>query len=279
MKTLHTLFKLMALPIMMSVTLCAPAGADNLYAPGTTPAKMFAVVYPVLGDKVTPIFFMGNDGQRFLNDLDPEAVKRAGVEQITIDQYYKALTPETRANGVLGYSLGGAKFSGNEKEEVTCGIVVADKGAMKTTSTMFHEAIHCKTFAELRKDKAAFALAVSFNKPGLKLTSFQFVSYYHEALAAFLQVAYDSNDGHKDGLGMIIRYSKSNKNTATSIGFRTARAALKLCGKAGSCPTDTPALVKMLSNNTDAMDAITTDMVELHRAAVASGYVVAGTGK
>lgn len=275
MKTNRTLLKLMTLPVMIAMTVCEAFGAENLYVAGTTPAKMFDVVSPVMGP-VTPVFFIGSDGARFMGDLDQSAVKRAKVSDLALSQYRKALVPETRSHGVLGYTLGGARFSGNEAKDVTCAIVVADEGALKTTSTMFHEAVHCKTFAELREDKRAFDVAMSFKTPEMGLTSLQYISYYHEALAAFLQVAYASNEGQKHGLSMIVRTAKAEENKAVSIGYRTARAALRLCGEKNSCPTSTTDLVRVLAGNADVMKSITMDMVELQHAAVSSGYVVAG---
>lgn len=247
----------------------------NIYVDGSTPARMHTVVMPVLGDAITPIFFLGNDGQRFMADIDAKAARDFELNQITLTQYLNALQPNSRSHGVIGYTMGGAKFHGNEIEERTCAIVLADELAMRTTSTMFHEAIHCRTFADLRKDRNAFSLAVSFNKPALGMTTMQYISFYHEALAAFLQVAYASNNGRKDGLSMVLRSAKATENKAVSIGYRTARAALEMCGKPGACPTATADLVRMLSKDSLVMNRITADIVELQMAAVKSGYVLA----
>lgn len=250
------------------------ASAANLYVAGTNPARMYEVVKPVVGDTVTPVFLFGDNPQELLAHLDPEAVSRAGVEQATFDYYASKVRPESLAYGIVGYAMGGNAVPGNESTNKTCAIVMATHEQMRTTSTMFHEAVHCKTFSELRSDRDAWQLAVSMNRPALGMTNQQFLSLFHEVLAAYIQVAYSANEGVVDGIGMVMRAAKPDKNTATSIGFRTARNALKVCQVKGACSTYAPDVVRMLASNDFARGQMMLDLKELFAAAKASGYIV-----
>lgn len=251
------------------------AHAANIYKPGTTSSKMYEVVAPVLGDSITPIFLLGNDPVRLIKEMDSDAVKNAQVSEKAVRQYVAALKPDSYSHGVVGYILGGYKFDGNESSFKTCAIVFANANFIKTTETLFHEAIHCKNSSDLQKDKTAFLRSVSHYNVTLGLTKRQYQSSYHEALSAFLQVSYHANEGRSDGLQMVKRYAAESENKAVSIGYRTARAALKTCGASGACPTDTSGMVKMLSERDDLISLIHADMVELLQAAVKNGYVVA----
>lgn len=250
------------------------ASAANLYKEGSTPALMFDVVKPVVQDKVTPVFLFGDHPDELLAHLDPAAVQDAGVSQATLDYYKANVKPESLAHGVVGYAMGGYAVPGNELANKTCAIVMATHDQMRTTTTMFHEAVHCKNFTELRADRQAWDLAASMNRPALGMSNNQFMSLFHEVLAAYIQVAYNSNLGVKDGLGMVMRAAQPDKNTATSIGYRTARSALKICGTKDACSTHAPDVVRMLKSNTYARAQMMLDLKELSDAAKASGYVV-----
>lgn len=250
------------------------ASAANLYVAGTNPSQMYQVVKPVVGDTVTPVFLFGNNPQELLAHLDPEAVRKAGVEQATFDYYASKVRPESLAYGIVGYAMGGNAVPGNESINKTCAIVMATHEQMRTTSTMFHEAVHCKSFSELRSDRDAWQLAASMNRPSLGMTNAQYMSLFHEVLAAYIQVAYSANQNVVDGLGMVMRAAKPDKNTATSIGYRTARHALKICSTKDACSTYAPDVVRMLSSNSYARGQVMLDLKELFAAAKQSGYVV-----
>jgi hypothetical protein len=94
-------------------------------------------------------------------DVDSEAVVAAGVKEETMRYYLTNLKPESKAYGLVGYALGGSGMPGNEARSRTCAIVVASAQQMKTTSTMFHESIHCKSFEALRNDQEAWQLALT----------------------------------------------------------------------------------------------------------------------
>lgn len=226
------------------------------------------------GDAVTPVFLFGNNAAELMAYLDPEAVKEAGIGQATFDYFVSKLIPDSQVHGVVGYAIGGFSVPGNESVSRTCAIVMASHQQMQTTTTMFHEAVHCKNFAELRVDNEAWKLAVSMNRPALGMSNNQFMSLFHEVLAAYIQVAYNSNLGVKDGLGMVMRASQPDKNTATSIGYRTARHALKMCSTKEACSTYAPDVVRMLASNDYARGQMMLDLKELFAAARQSGYVV-----
>ena len=250
------------------------SSAVNLYQPGSIPAQMFDVVKPVVGDAVTPVFLFGNNAAELMASLDPEAVKEAGIGQATFDYFVSQVIPDSQVHGVVGYAIGGFSVPGNESVSRTCAIVMASHQQMQTTTTMFHEAVHCKNFTEMRVDRKAWDLAVSMNRPELGMSNNQFLSLFHEVLAAYIQVAYNSNLGVKDGLGMVMRAAQTDKNTATSIGFRTARIALKMCELKDACSTYAPDVVRMLQSNTYARAQMMLDLKELFDAARDSGYVV-----
>lgn len=260
--------------VLVGACLVGSASAANLYKEGTTPYRMFKVVEPVVGNAVTPVFIMGDQPLRFLADMDYEAVKAAGVKEETLRYYMANLKPESKGFGLVGYAMSGSGVPGNEVKSKTCAIVVAGDEQMKTTSTMFHESIHCKNFAALRDDPKAWLVAASFNDPSLGMTINQFMSLFHEVLAAYMQVAYASNLGLQDGMGMVRGAAAPDHNTATSIGFRTARRALALCAKKDACPTDSVALVTMLARDPVLKAELTQDIYELYLAAKATGYVV-----
>ncbi|ORL53304.1 hypothetical protein B7H18_02630 [Pseudomonas putida] len=59
---------------------------------------------------------------------------------------------------------------------------MATHDQMRTTTTMFHESVHCKNFSELRNDRGAWNLAASMNRPALGMNNNQFMSLFHEVL-------------------------------------------------------------------------------------------------
>lgn len=235
---------------------------------------MFKVVEPVVGREVTPVFLIGNAPSELMASLDHEAVKKAGIPKATFDYFLANLHPDSLEHGVVGYAMSGFAVPGNESANRTCAIVMATREQFQTTTTMFHESVHCKNFAELRVDNGAWRLAASMNRPALGMSNNQFMSLFHEVLAAYIQVAYNSNLGIKDGLGMVIRAAQPDKNTATSIGYRTARSALKMCEAKGACSTYAPDVVRMLNSNSYARGLMLLDLKELFGAARDSGYVV-----
>lgn len=250
------------------------SSAANLYQPGSVPSMMFDVVSPVVGKQVTPVFFLGEKPGEFAKALNPAAAAKAGVSEDTLSHYTKNLKPDVVKYGINGYAMGGYEVPGNESANRTCAIVVSSAKQMQTTTTMFHEAVHCKNFFELRANPAAWKLAASMNAPWLGMTTNQYMSLYHEVLAAYIQVAYSANQGLKDGLGMVMDAALPNKNTATSMGFRTARNALKRCSLKGACSTDSVTVTRMLASSPADRADFLLDLKELHKAAVASGYVV-----
>lgn len=264
----------LTLAMLAGACLIAPVSAANIYKAGTTPDLMFKVVEPVLGQAVTPVFILGDKPLKFMSDVDSEAVVAAGVKEETMRYYLTNLKPEAGAYGITGYAMGGSAVPGNEVKNRTCAIVFGSDQQFKTTTTMFHESIHCKSFDALRNAPAAWQLATSLNRPALGMTDKQFMSLFQEVLAAYMQVAYNSNLGLKDGLGMVIGASKPDHNTATSIGYRTARRALSLCAKKDACSTDPVELVKMLAGDAVLTAELTQDIHELFLAAKESGYVV-----
>lgn len=262
---------LLACPLLLAAT---STHAANLYQPGSVPSMMFKVVSPVVGEKVTPVFILADKPGEFAKALDPSAAAKAGVSDDALRYYTQHLKPDVVQYGVKGYAIGGIGAPGNEQENRTCAIVISSNQYMQTTTTMFHEAVHCKNFSELRADPEAWRLAVSMNAPWVGMTTDQYMSLYHEVLAAYIQVAYSANLGLQDGIGMVKDAALPDRNTATSIGYRTALNALKRCSVKDSCSTDAVAVTRMLANSPADRADMLLDLKELHRAAVASGYVV-----
>lgn len=279
MKTIKRITSTVAQAMIVCAFMVGGSLASNLYEPGSIPDKMFEVVKPVLGDTVTPVFLIGDNAAELMTFLDPVAVQEAGIGQETFDYYVSKLIPDSQVHGVVGYAIGGFSVPGNASANRTCAIVMASHQQMQTTSTMFHESVHCKNFAELRVDNAAWKIAASMNNPSLGMSNNQFMSLFHEVLAAYVQVAFSANQGIQDGLGMVMRAAEPNKNTATSIGYRTARNALFLCSNKGSCSTYSPDVVRMFEKDSAARTAMLQDIKELFEAASASGYIVENSDK
>lgn len=274
MSTLTQFSVKVAQTVLAFACLMGSVSAANLYKEGTTPYLMFKVVEPVVGGAVTPVFILGDDPTQFVANMDYEAVKAADVKEETLRYFLTNLKPESKAYGLVGYAMGGSRVPGNELKSRTCAIVISSAEQMKTTSTMFHESIHCKNFAALRENREARILAASFNDPSLGMADNQFMSLFQEVLAAYMQVAYASNLGLQDGIGMVQRAAVPDQNKATSIGFRTARRALALCAKKDACPTDPVELVYFLARDPVLKAELTQDIHELYLAAKATGYVV-----
>jgi hypothetical protein len=260
--------------LVLSAAMAGSVFGANIYVEGSLPSQMFEVVKPVVGDKVTPIFILGDDSASLMSSVDQAQALSAGVAQETLAYYLANLKPDAYSHGILGYALGGYGAPGNEDSNRTCAVVIGSREQMKTTSTFFHEAVHCKNFYELRADPDAWRIAVSMNSPSLGLTDNQFMSLFHEVLAAYVQVAYAVNQDVIDGLGMVIRAAEPDKNTATSIGYRTARSALAMCAKQGACSTNSADIVRMLAADDMAREAVMADIKELFDAASATGYIV-----
>lgn len=263
-----------------SVTLTAlmlyaiSSSAGNIYQAGSVPSMMFNVVSPVIGQNVTPVFILADNPGEFEKAIDTAAAAKAGVSDDALRYYTRHLKPDVVQYGIKGYAMGGYGVPGNETASRTCAIVISDRKYMQTTTTMFHEAVHCKNFAELRADLAAWRLALSMNAPWVGMNTEQYMSLYHEVLAAYIQVAYSANQGLQDGLGMVKDAATPDQNAATSIGYRTARNALKRCSVKDACSTDAVAVTRMLAGSPADRADMLLDLKELHRAAVDSGYVV-----
>lgn len=275
----HTTTAVIGAMLIVTAGMANSVSAANLYQPETTPSRMFNVVKPVVGDLVTPIFLIGDDSGGFSKYLDPIAVEAAGVDQGAFAYYESKIQPDSIDHQVRGYAIGGIGSPGNEVENRTCAIVLSNRDQMKTTRTMFHEAVHCKNFSELRKAPDSWRLAVSMNTPELGMTDDQFMSMFHEVLAAYIQVAYNANDGIEDGLGMIMTAAEANSNSATSIGYRTARNAIFLCAKKDGCSTYSPDVIEMINKDHEAKTAMLLDVKELYDAAKLSGFVVSDAVK
>lgn len=254
--------------------LSANSPAANLYRQGTVPSMMFDVVSPVVGQRVTPVFILADKPKEFSKAIDPAAAARAGVSDDALRYYTQHLKPDVMQYGIKGYAIGGYGVPGNEQASRTCAIVISTAKFMQSTTTMFHEAVHCKNFAELRADPAAWRLAASMNAPWVGMTTDQYMSLYHEVLAAYIQVAYSANHGVQDGIAMVKDAALPDRNTATSIGYRTARNAIKRCSKKDACSTDSATITRMLANSPADRADMLLDLKELHKAAVDSGYVV-----
>lgn len=261
--------------LLLGLTSCASAA--NLYKPKSTPSRMFDVVSPVLGQKVTPVFILADQRTKFTKSISQAAAESAGIGADTLIYFDKNLRPDLTKYGINGYAMSGIDAPGNERENRVCAIVISNERYMRTTTTMFHEAVHCKNFAELRADPEAWKIAVSMNAPWLGMTYDQYMSLFHEVLAAYIQVAYYANQGLQDGIGMVKDAAMTSRNTATSIGYRTARNALKRCSAKDACSTDAVAVTRMLANSPADRADMLLDLKELHKAAVASGYVVGGS--
>lgn len=256
------------------LTAAVDVSAANIYTKGSIPSQMFNVVSPVVGQMVTPIFIRGDQPAEFGKQINPAAQQSAGVSEATLSYYSTHLEPTALANGITGYAISGYAVPGNEKHNRTCAIVISSGKQMQTTTTMFHEAVHCKNFMEIRDNPAAWELANSMNAPELGMTGGQYFSLFHEVLAAYMQVAYKANQGLEDGIGMVMQASWHDKNTAVSVGYRTARNALKRCAVKDACPTDTVSMINLLANSPGDRADMLLDLKELHEAAVASGFVV-----
>jgi hypothetical protein len=152
--------------------------------------------------------------------------------------------------------------------------VFTSVAALKDEGVLTHEAIHCKNAfmngTEAYKNAANPAWQLS-----KKLTARQFMVMLDEATAGGLQVAYAYNFGKTAGLRMVQQYADHKQNGVVSIGYRTARRLLDLCGRKDACPTDTIGMINTIVQNKPLLNDLMTDMFEIQAASEKAGLVVA----
>ncbi len=249
--------------------------AENIYKEGGFHYESYLKTHPVLGRSITPIFIFSEDREEFLSSLNQASFLESGIHLTTISQYFSQLKPDAKQHGVTAYTLGGKAVVGNEERETTCGIVVAHAFSRDIGETLIHEAMHCKTFSDIRLSHSAKMKASNLYALTSELTGPQFLSLFHEVLAAYLQISFVANGLTDQGDLMVKRAAAAKENKAVSIGYRTARNALDLCSLPRSCPVETEEIIDLILKSKKLTDSTVADIMELHKAAVKSGYVFA----
>jgi hypothetical protein len=253
----------------------APAKAVNIYEAGSEGDALYKKVQYLLPPEVVPLFIPAEDRTRILKKMDYNVYSKTGLTVKTvsyfIDKMSKKLIP---ANGVAAYAITGGGIPGNENRRKFCAIVFTSGASLKNEGVLTHEAIHCKNGLEIGS-KAYVKAANPAWQLSKKLTARQFKVMLDEATAGGLQVAYAYNSGKTAGLQMVKNYASHKENGVVSIGYRTARGLLEMCGRKDACPTDTVGIINTIVQNKPLLNDLMTDMFEIQAASEKAGLVVA----
>lgn len=263
-------------PICVAMVLGAtPAHAGNIYKTGSEGDVLYKKVEYLLPPEVVPIFIPLNDKVRILREMDWAAYRKSGLTVDTASYLMGRISDKmTSENGVRAYVISGKNIPGNAKRQKFCGIVFTSKASLQNDGVLTHEAIHCKNayFNGTEDYKNAANPAWQLSK---QLTARQFMTMLDEATAGGMQVAYAYNNGKTAGLPMVQRYAALKENGVVSIGYRTARGLLEMCGRKDACPTDTIAMINTIVQNKPLLNDLMTDMFEIQAASEKAGLVVA----
>lgn len=251
------------------------ANAENIYVSGSEGDALYKKVEFVLPPEVVPVFIPLEDKKRILKNMDAGVYTKAGLTVDTVKYFMNRIGDRlTATNGVAAYAISGRNIPGNAQRQRFCAVVFTSPAALKDEGVLLHEAIHCKNAFVNGTDaykKAAYP-AWQMSK---KLTARQFMSMLDEATAGGIQVAYAYNSGRTAGLRMVQSYASHTSNGVVSIGFRTARGLLELCGRKDACPTDTVGMINTIVQNKVLLNDLMTDMFEIQAASEKAGLVLA----
>ncbi|WP_408602306.1 hypothetical protein [Pseudomonas sp. PLMAX] len=274
MAQLQSVFMRYAL-LALGLATAAPAKAVNIYEAGSEGDALYKKVQYLLPPEVVPVFIPAKDRGRILKKMDYEAYPKTGLNVKTvsylIDKVSDKMSPE---NGVRAYAITGGGIPGNTPSQKFCGIIFTTDAAQNDEGVLMHEAIHCKN-AYVIGSKAYVKAANPAWQLSKKLTARQFKVMLDEATAGGLQVAYAYNSGKTAGLPMVQRYAALKENGVVSIGHRTAKGLLELCGRKDACPTDTVGMINIIVQNKPLLNDLMTDMFEIQAASEKAGLVVA----
>lgn len=274
MAQLQSVFMRYALLALVLAT-AAPAKAVNIYEAGSEGDALYKKVQYLLPPEVVPLFIPSEDRTRILKKMDYNVYSKTGLTVKTvsyfIDKMSKKLIP---ANGVAAYAITGGGIPGNENRRKFCAIVFTSGASLKNEGVLTHEAIHCKNGLVIGS-KAYVKAANPAWQLSKKLTARQFKVMLDEATAGGLQVAYAYNSGKTAGLQMVKNYASHKENGVVSIGYRTARGLLEMCGRKDACPTDTVGMINTIVQNKPLLNDLMTDMFEIQAASEKAGLVVA----
>lgn len=249
--------------------------AGNIYKIGSEGDVLYKKVEYLLPAEVVPIFIPIDDRVRILKEMDWAAYRKSGLTVDTASYLMSRISNKMTANnGVRAYVISGKNVPGNAKRQKFCGIVFTSRASLQDDGVLTHEAIHCKNayFNGTEAYKNAANPAWQLSK---KLTARQFMTMLDEATAGGMQVAYAYNNGKTAGLPMVHRYADHKENGVVSIGYRTARGLLEMCGRKDACPTDTIGMINTIVQNKPLLNDLMTDMFEIQAASEKAGLVVA----
>lgn len=252
-----------------------PAKAENIYQAGSEGDLLYKKVQYLLPPEVVPVFIPSDDKVRILKKMDFDAYPKTGLNLKTVSHLVDSVSGKmTAERGVRAYAITGGSIPGNASTQKFCGIVFTSKAAQNDEGVLMHEAIHCKN-AYVMGSKAYVEAANPAWQLSKKLTARQFRVMLDEATAGGMQVAYAYNNGKTAGLPMVERYAALKENGVVSIGHRTAKGLLELCGRKDACPTDTIGMINTIVQNKPLLNDLMTDMFEIQAASEKAGLVVA----
>lgn len=274
MARLKTLLMKFAIPALV-LAAALPASAENIYKPGSEGDVLYKKVQYLLPPEVVPVFIPAEDRTRILKQMDFDASSKAGLSVKTVSHFIDGMGKKlTSENGVAAYAITGGGIPGNEKRQKFCAIVFTSAASLKNEGVLTHEAIHCKN-AYVIGSEAYVKAANPAWQLSKKLTARQFKVMLDEATAGGLQVAYAYNSDKTAGLSMVHKYAALKENGVVSIGYRTARGLLEMCGRKDACPTDTVGMINTIVQNKPLLNDLMTDMFEIQAASEKAGLVVA----
>lgn len=274
MARFKTFLMKLAIPVLM-LAAALPAHAENIYKAGSEGDELYKKVEYLLPPEVVVVFIPLEDRARILKNMEESTYLKAGLNVDTVSYLMDRVSNKmTVENGVQAYAISGKNIPGNADRQKFCGIVFTSRDSLKSERVLTHEAMHCKNAfvngTAAYKDAANPAWQLS-----KKLTARQFMTMMDEATAGGLQVAYAYNSGKTAGLQMVKNYASHKENGVVSIGYRTARGLLEMCGRKDACPTDTVGMITTIVQNKPLLNDLMTDMFEIQAASEKAGLVVA----
>lgn len=246
--------KLLSFALITMAALSLSANGHSLYKKDTDADKMARVVSLIADDKAIPFFVHRDNLSLYSSQIDPRKLEGFTLPVDKMDE-----------------SLSMGRMSDSEYARMTL-IPVADSDSrvcMITFArdkidmvTFVHEALHCKTSKHWDDDDYINLAGVAYVETKPDVSPSVYLNYFEEALVAHLTVAYAMNAG-LDGMDEIRALNKIDKNVSSSIGIRTARNAVQVCGEKGACSLDVMTIANQMMNSPGFIQALKQDAEEL----------------
>lgn len=244
----------------VAISLFSPqAFSESLYSDGTVEAKLSELVMRVADEKAVPAFIFQWNDSGLTDRMNKDFMDKVGLNAAHIADALDRGRPD------YGYNAYIKTQYGLKDGKRACVIVFPERHV--EARTVFHEAVHCR-ISQYMDDYTPLKrlMTISYLENKTDTTALEYMVRFEEALVAHLTVAFGANTDMDQSMtvGAVKEIAGLSSNRGSSYGVRTARHALQLCSKAGSCTTDVMAMAKQMAEAPGFLQMMKDDINELH---------------